>query len=434
MIKEKKWVNAICIVIVLSVMLYLFQDVLKTNRNQYETEMVDEVTVQETVDLEAFIVRDEKYIDGSMNGTIVPLVSDGNRVARGDDVARVFENEQEAADYAVLAELITVRDRYIALNNQTDLTALDMEKLNADINAAFTNLLKLINTRGYSGLTDIIYELEDSLASKQVLRDGTIDLTEKIASLDKKIAELEAKGINPAHVEAPLSGYYISTLDGHEQTVSYESISSVTVASVESALKKEPSAITGKLGKIVSSYKWYLIANLDAKFTKRISKGDTMKINLPEYGYDNVTVNVAHISAEKDGQIAIVLSCNVMNESYANMRTEKVELVVSEHTGYRVKTSAIHSYTPEEETTEKSDGDETTTTTTTTTEQQDEISVVYILRGTVMNARRVEVIYTDGDYSIVKTDSKPAMGVKPIKRYDEVIVKGRNLKNGRSIG
>lgn len=433
MIKDKKWINAICIVIVLSVMVYLFQDVFKANRNQYKTEMADEVTVQETIDLDAFIVRDEKYIDGQMTGTVVPLVSDGNRVARGDSVARVFPQEQDAADYAELTELTQVRDRYVSLNSQTELSALDMEKLNADIDSYYTNMMKIINSRDYEGLNDYIDKFENGLASKQVLKDGTIDLSEKITALDKRIATLEAKKITPDNVEAPISGYYISNLDGHETTVSYADIKDVSVSVVDKALSQDSAKVTGKLGKIVSSYKWYIIANIESKYAKIIEIGDAMKVNLPEYGYENVKVNVESISAAKDGKVAIVLSCNVMNETYANMRTEKVELVISEHTGYRVKTSAIHTYVPEEKTTDEADEDSPTTTTT-TTKMQGEITVVYILRGTVMNARRVEVIHTDGEYSIVRTDSESINGVKPIRRYDEVIVKGRNLQNGRSIG
>lgn len=432
MFKNKKITNTVCAVVVVVVMIYLFQDVFKSNTVKYETEIAREVTVQDVVDLDAFIVRDERYIDGDAKGTVVPLVTDGHRVASGDAVARVCSKEQDAADYAELEETKKIRERYQRLSEQTELNALDMEKLNEDINTAYTELLGVINSRKYNNLTGYIAELEESYASKQVLRDGTIDLSETLATLDKRIAELEAKGISAKEVSAPLSGYYISNLDGHETTLRYEDVDSLSVAVVNSSLKHEPTAVTGKIGKIVASYKWYIVANIDSKYSRIIEIGDVMKVNIPEYGYENVKVKVEKLSSEQDGKIAIALSCNEMNENYANMRTEKVELVIEEYTGYRVKTSAIHTYTPEEESTTAAD--ETQTTTTTTTVESEKITVVYILRGTVMNARRVEVIYTDGDYSIVSNSSKSAQGVKPIQRYDEVIVKGRNLKNGRSIG
>ncbi|MBR0348423.1 MAG: hypothetical protein IIX16_02150 [Clostridia bacterium] len=434
MIKDKKWLNMICIVIIVAVMVYLFQDVFKTNMNKYETEVAEEVTVQDTVNLDAFIVRDEQYIrEATDDKTIVPLVSDGDRVASGDAVARICKQEQDAVDYAELEESKKIRDRYVRLNEQTELDALDMQKLNKDIDSAYSQFLKVISSRNYNDLNESINDLEDSLASKQVLRDGTIDINSKIEALDKRIAELEAKKISAEDVPAPRSGYFISNIDGHEDTLAYSELSKLTVEDVECALKKTPKEVKGAMGKIVASYKWYIVANIESKYSRLLEEGDFLKVNIPEYGYENVTVVVEHISAVKDGKIAVALSCNAMNETYANMRIENVELVVNEYTGFKVKTSAIHTYDPSKEMTTDNKSDETTQTTNTTAKPEN-ITVVYILRANVMNARRVEVIYTDGDYSIVKSNSESSQGIKPIRRYDEVIVKGRDLRNGRSIG
>lgn len=434
MIKDKKWVNAICIVIIAAVMVYLFQDVFKTNMNSYETQVAEEVTVQDTVSLDAFVVRDEQYISGALKGTIVPLVADGDRVASGDAVARVFAREEDAADFAELEESIRIRDRYIRLSDQTELDALDMQKLNAEIDDTYTQLLRTIASGNYAAVSDTVGGLEDLLASKQVLKDGTIDLEDKISALDNRIYELESKNISLQNVDAPISGYYIGNVDGYETAVSYANLDQISVSTVEAALKYTPKVINNTMGKIVASYKWYIIANVESKYSKLLEKGESLKINIPEYGYKDVKVIVEQMSEEKDGKIALALSCNVMNETYANMRVESIELVVNEYTGYKVKTSAIHTYDPAKETTTADADEDVTDPTTETTQAPEKMTVVYILRGTVMNARRVEVIYTDGDYSIVKSDSKTYQGIRPISRYDEVIVKGRNLKNGRSIG
>lgn len=428
MFKDKKWINIFCVVLLAAVMVYLFQDVFKSNSHKYETEVAEEVTVQEKVNLEAFIVRDEQYIDGKASGTFVPAVSDGDRVASGDTVARICATEQDAADFAQLEESIKMLDRYVQLSEQTELDALDMEKLNKDIDEKYTDFLQIVGSGKYEGLNESINELEDSLASKQVLMDGEINIDSKIADLEKKISELEAKNISTQSVAAPLSGYYISNVDGCESAVGYKDLSKLSVSMVNSALKYTPRTVEGKMGKIVASYKWYIIANIDSKYSKILEIGEPLKVNIPEYGFTDVPVVVEYMSEESGGKIAVGISCNVMNETYANIRFENIELVIGEHTGYRVKTSAIHTFDPSKETTTgKSDGDEPT-------QKPEIITVVYILRGNVMNARRVEVIYTDGDYSIVRNDTKSSQGIRPIQRYDEVIVKGRNLENGRSIG
>ena len=166
------------------------------------------------------------------------------------------------------------------------------------------------------------------------------------------------------------------------------------------------------MGKIVGSYKWYLVTVMDGKYSLVLNEGDKMKINMPYYGFKNVEVVVEKISKTDGGKVAVAFSCNMMNETYANMRIEDIELVFREFTGYKVNSSSIHR--------EKD-------------EKNEDIDVVYILRGDIMNARKIEIIYDAGDYVVVSEDTEAKNGFRPIKRYDEVIVKGRNLSDGKSI-
>lgn len=66
-----------------------------------------------------------------------------------------------------------------------------------------------------------------------------------------------------------------------------------------------------------------------------------MKINMPYYGFKNVEVVVEKISTTQNDKVAVAFSCNMMNETYANMRTEDIELVFKEYTGYKINSSAI---------------------------------------------------------------------------------------------
>lgn len=421
---RRRWISAVCVVLVVAVMIYLFHDIFDANYNNgYETFTTDEIVEQSTVDLKAFIVRDEEYIDDDSTGTVVPLVADGKRVAKDDAVARVCKSEKEASDYAALEDARAERERFVALSNQTQLNALDMQKLNSEIEKSYAELLETANGSDYSEISAHISELENELAEKQLLSDGKVDYSKNIIEADKKIAELEAMKISPKIVTAPNSGYYISSTDGYENTVDYSSIlDDISVGRVDSILKAKPENVSGKMGKIVGSYKWYIVSTIDSGEAKFLTVGNTMKINLPYYGLKNVPVKIEKISAESDGRAAIVLSCNLMNETYANMRNVDVQLVKKEYWGYKVPSSAIRSITLEDGT---------------------EASVVYILRGQIMTARIAEIINTpkDKDYVIVNSNTQPildpdtkAVVYAAIQRYDEVIVKGRNLENGKSVG
>lgn len=410
--KKRTWINIICTVLVVAAFVYLFHDAVRVNRDLYDTETADEAVEQEKLDLKAFIVRDEEYINEKTTGTVVPLIRDGMRVASGDAVARVCNSTEDAADMSALIEAKESLERYQELSEQTELNALDMEKLNKSIDACYTELLKTAANGDFSELDNNIEEMENKLASKQILKDGTINLTEKFNKLNSQIQALEAKKINTADVAAPLSGYYISNLDGYEGAMDYDKISELTVSEVEKLFEKEPADVSGRMGKIVGSYKWYLVTTLESKYALLMDIGDSMKINMPYYGFRDVTVKVESISPEQNGKIAVAFSCDMMNETYANMRIEDIELVFKEYTGYKINSSSIRRE-------KDSNGNE--------------IDVVYILRGDIMNVRKIEIIYDAGDYVLVSEETEASNGYRPIKRYDEVIVKGRNLSDGKSI-
>ena len=410
--KNRTWINMICTVLVLATFVYLFHDAVRNNRDRYDTETADEVVEQEKLELKAFLVRDEEYINQKTTGTVVPLRKDGMRVASSDAVARVCASDEDAANVSALLEAKESLARYQEISEQTELNALDMEKLNKTIDASFTELVRTSNSGDFSELSRNIEELENKLASKQILKDGTIDLTAKFNELNSKIQTLESKSINTSDVLAPLSGYYISNLDGYENAMDYNKISDLTVSKAEKLFEKKPGDVSGQMGKIVGSYKWYLVTVMDSKYSLLMSEGEKMKINMPYYGFKNVEVVVEKISTTQNDKVAVAFSCNMMNETYANMRTEDIELVFKEYTGYKINSSAIRR--------EKD-------------EKGKEVDVVYILRGDIMNARVIDIIYDAGDYVIVSEESKATSGYRPIKRYDEVIVKGRNLSDGKSI-
>ena len=410
--KNRTWISMICTVLVLATFVYLFHDAVRNNRDRYDTETADEVVEQEKLELKAFLVRDEEYINQKTTGTVVPLIKDGMRVASGDAVARVCASDEDAANVSALLEAKESLARYQEISEQTELNALDMEKLNKTIDASFTELVRTSNSGDFFELSRNIEELENKLASKQILKDGTIDLTAKFNELNSKIQTLESKSINTSDVLAPLSGYYISNLDGYENAMDYNKISDLTVSEAEKLFEKKPGDVSGQMGKIVGSYKWYLVTVMDSKYSLLMSEGEKMKINMPYYGFKNVDVVVEKISTTQNDKVAVAFSCNMMNETYANMRTEDIELVFKEYTGYKINSSAIRR--------EKD-------------EKGKEVDVVYILRGDIMNARVIDIIYDAGDYVIVSEESKATSGYRPIKRYDEVIVKGRNLSDGKSI-
>ena len=89
-------------VLVVGVSVY---QIFRINYSPVDTEIALETTVDNAVTVEGFVVRDESYIRADAAGTLVPLVTDGHRVASGDAVAVVFGSEEAARNYTELQQV-----------------------------------------------------------------------------------------------------------------------------------------------------------------------------------------------------------------------------------------------------------------------------------------------------------------------------------------
>ena len=90
---------------------------------------------------------------------------------------------------------------------------------------------------------------------------------------------------------APLSGYYISNLDGHENAIDYDKIGDLTVGEAEKLLIKSLMTLRAEWARLSGS-KWYLVTVMDSKYSLLMAEGDTMKINMPYCGFKDVKVRV----------------------------------------------------------------------------------------------------------------------------------------------
>ena len=79
--------------------------VFKGNISPVRTQTAVQQTVYDTIDVDAFAVRSEVCINNTYSGTIVPAVTNGNKVAMGDTVADIYANEAAAQNASRLKEL-----------------------------------------------------------------------------------------------------------------------------------------------------------------------------------------------------------------------------------------------------------------------------------------------------------------------------------------
>ncbi len=139
---EKKILKIICVCFALLVVCYTVYEIYDVNRAPVKTRTAYEQTVYDTVDMDIFVIRDEQYIESKASGTIVPLVSDGERVARNADIAAVFSSAQAASGYINLDEMKKELARYDSLSSQATFSGLKVGTLKTQIQSDMCSFLK----------------------------------------------------------------------------------------------------------------------------------------------------------------------------------------------------------------------------------------------------------------------------------------------------
>lgn len=400
------WFQITSVVLSIIVISYIVYNAFAYSYSPIDTQrLTEETTIEETIDFKGFALRDEKIIDTSASGTVIPLAHDGKRVANGDNIAVVCQNDDQAAAYTKLESLKQELERYKNINDPDGTQELSADKLNTKISDAYDDIMDAVTTGAYDELPDALTAYADKCATKQILTEGSIDLSAKLTSLENEIAALTVQNINYSSVKAPKSGYYINTIDGYESALSYKDALSLTSQQIESALNAEAAAVSGNsLGKIVESYKWYIVGETESQNSSYFKNGAKITVNFPKEGVNHVTMLVEKADTQGD-KMTVVLSCSLMDETFANMRTEDMQIVTKSHTGYRVPSNVIRF-------------------------DEDNNTGIYVLRGKIITFIPVEIIYTEDDFAIISSSSSNG---KSVRLYDEVIIKGKDLEDGKVI-
>jgi putative membrane fusion protein len=391
---------AVCIFVIV----YIGYQVYMMNRVTVKTETAVDKTVYETVDTTAFFVRDESYIQNSASGTLVPLVTDGMRVANGDTVAVVFKDEQSARDYSRIAEINQTLNYYKSLKNRIGVQTTDLTSVEKRIDKACESYISMAQNGDISQISSYRDALKEAITARQLSTGSIISVDDKIAALESELGSLSKASGGYVSVTVNNPGYYISTTDGYENSVDYKDAVNYGVEQIDALITSSPSEDKGVMGKLVDSFNWYVLCNIDSTKITSFKTDSKVKIILPNSSVQQLEAYFIKINDSKGGKTAIVLRGNEMNESIANLRLEKAQLVINEYTGFRIDNKAIR--------------------------EVDGQQGVYVLVGNLVRFRKINTVYSQSDFSIV-TGIDGESGY--LRRYDEVIVEGTDLYDGKVI-
>ncbi len=402
----KRIASILAIVLVISFFSsYIIYHLINRSNSEIKTEFALKETVYKTIDAKCFVIRDEEFIRNDAVGTSVSFVTDGERVARGDTVSVVFNSSEDAASYLKAQELRKSIEHYEELSGQANFQPLNINSLTKKINNELTDYLDAVDARDFKKAINSVEMFRDSVTGKQIAIGKSLDLSAKLDKLNEELSSLNSNSLEYTEIKTENAGYFISGADGYEKTLNFSELDDLTVKDLKKAIKSKPVKTDSDIvGRTVSSFKWYIACVIDTDKTVDISKDKKIYLNFTESGIERLPVDVYKIGERTGKETVVIFSCDEMNEILSNFRIEKIEIITDEFSGFKISNSAIRTV--------------------------DKVQGVYIVRGNLMGFRKIKIVYTTDDYSIV---TNPDNASDYIKLYDKVVTEGVDLYDNKLI-
>ena len=386
---------------------YVGYQIYQSTYTSVEVSNAVSYTVYDTVDTTAFIVRDETVIPTASSGYVYYTLENGDRVAKGGKIAQVFPSESDALIQQKINQLDREIDALETIQSQGSYNRTNLDLINNQLSSTLQSLVLSTQQRDYTLLHDTQFELLQLFCKQQLTTGKLTDLKSTIDAMKAERKTLSA-GYSAARstISAPVAGYFISHADGLETALDYDTVETVMPAKVEAALSQGGASSVGAVGKVAGDYQWYMVCVLDKEQAAGIGVGKQMTVRLPFVSADSIPVTVAAVNKDREGKAAVVLKCIVMSEELAAIRRETMQIQLTAYTGLYVQDSALQF-------------------------NADNETGVYVRVGNTCTFRKVEVLYhsESGKYSICADN----MGSGYLELYDDIIVKGKGLYDGKII-
>jgi putative membrane fusion protein len=389
-------IGLVLIVFLLTQIFYSFYKPISTQTAIYRT-------VNDGFNITGVVIRNENYITSSQDGVLHFMIEDGERVSKNGIIANIYKSENASITLSQIDSIskkIEDIEEIVSFNN---IEAANLDVANTNVSDSLDDLILSSSFGDFNNIEEKCDELLSSLNRRQAILGEKADFSEQLAILNSEYKALKDSLSNPeGKIRSNRSGYFLTKVDGYENAFDIENLSEITPDFLDNLSKKEVPENT--VGKLVSDYEWYIAANVSIGQSLNYKVGDSLSLHTDLKTAQILSVKVKKINVSKDGANAVIIfSCNDMNAELASLRSASMTVVNKEYSGLYIPKKAQRVI--------------------------DSKRGVYVLSGMQIKFKPIEIVYTGDNYIICKKSDEDGA----LRLYDQVVVKGKNLYDGKII-
>lgn len=395
--------NWLIISVIVLIVLFVVIQFYSVTHIELKTQTATVSTVYDKVSSEALFIRDESVVEKSATGVTVPCFEDGDKINVGGNVAMQFSSSKAAANYSKYTDLTNQIKYYQTLEAQTVGQSANLETINEDIEQKVINYADGVCK---NKIGDTAQELDSVLVRRQLIIGEDVDLLSIIENLRDKRNSYSSFSKPDNYIKTDKSGVFSSYTDGYENIIDFDKAEETSVKEFKSALKAVDKSqdVADNVGKLVTSYTWYVQTLVSTDTVKNLENGDYVNIVLKDDSSKEFKAEIVSGAEVSLGQkeTLLVLKLNEMDADIAKLRKAEIEIRRNEYEGIKIPSEALHVV--------------------------DGKKGVYVLIASQVKFREVNVIYSDEDYVLAEYDES---NTDSIHLYDKIITQGKDLKDGK---
>lgn len=408
--------GAMLLIVVLCIAAYAGYQIWIAATAEYETMPAVEYVVGETVSAKGIAIRQERLLSGHAGEDISYLLADGTHVSKDMAVAQRVSDPKQITDRMKRDALETELENLEALAAAAEVSVLQTEALVQHIYDNIDRITENAVSGELSAAQDLRFDILTQLNRRSLISDPNTDFSARIETLRSRVEELGDTEEMQNAVVAPEPGYFSKTTDGLESVLTPESIEDMTVEEFVDYVNDPTPPDSAGVGRLVTSHIWYFAAVVPAKEAENFREGRRVELDFGLAGQKPFIARVDRVVTEESGaRVIVVFRCDVMSEALINLRAHKVEIGLSEMTGYQFPLSCVRYIGTQ--------------------------PGVYVLETTYIQFKPVNILYEnehDGyvvlsqNYKVLWGEGNDArlMGLDP---YDQVIIGGNGLVDGKVL-
>ncbi len=375
-------------------------------KSRVSTMQADIVTVEHKISCEGIFIRDEQPIAGDASKTAEYLVSNGEKVAKGEKIAVFFDDANSLNAYhemrAVEEEIESLKYAYTHLSGGADGT-----KLDSLISISMLNITEMLENGNVSATSGEYADLLQLVLRRDGDRITNEEYQAQLSALENEKKTWQSQvGSSSSSALSPGSGYFVRYYDGMGETLTAESVDSLTAADVQQQLAaaEGTQAREDIVGGLVQGFEWYFAAVVDEDQAALLRDRKSVTVRFPSLGNQSVSVSVYRVGKSEQGKAVAIFRSAVIDESYLSARQEDMDLIYDTYTGIKVPKEALR--------------------------QVDGQWGVYCLVGGFSRFKPVEWVYQTDSYYLVKPAASASEG---LVMYDQIIVSGKDIENDKVV-